>query len=114
MLCFHLLFFPVPSASPTNLQIIIEGPNNLTVFWERPREIEVNGKLLGYAVEYHALEESDPDHFNRVNVSTYFVYLNGLANFTYYNVSVRAYTIIGVGPPIYGSAKTYENGMYCM
>ena len=100
-----------PSGSPGDLSINTTGPNSLNVSWMRPIEVNINGILTIYSIEYHIL--NIPSSSERVNVtgSTLSLELTGLNNYTTYTVSVAAYTPAGEGPPITQENRTEENGI---
>lgn len=99
-----------PNAAPVNLIVQNISANSLSVSWERPSEIDVNGILRRYDVEYFIEGESNTQTVtvSGANLSTT---LEGLNNYTIYNVSVYAVTI-GRGPPSSELERTSENGMY--
>lgn len=98
----------VPNAAPVNLTVQNISANSLSVSWERPSEIDVNGVLRRYEVDYFIEEESNTQTVNVTGTDTT---LEGLNNYTIYNVSVYAVTI-GRGPPASEVERTSENGMY--
>ena len=111
LLC--LCVVSVPSASPVNLMIISVDKDALQVTWERPDEIDVNGVLRRYKIEYCGpIRESDGGNLLRttciqldVNGATNGVVLSSLKESSTYNVSVAAFTV-GTGPATWKLAQT--------
>ena len=105
-----LLNCTVPDAAPRNIEVANISANDLSVSWERPDEIGVNGILRNYIIEYYITNQPDNSTatFN-VSGSTLSTQLTELNNFTEYTVSVSAYTI-GQGPAATGADATSENG----
>ena len=100
----------VPNAAPRQLVVQNTSANSLNVSWQRPDEIDINGVLIRYDIEYFIAEETNPVILT-VNVSgdTLMTMLVDLYNYTIYNVSVYAVTI-DRGPPITRLERTSENG----
>ena len=78
--------------------------------WERPDEIDINGVLVGYEIDYFIANTSDVQS-TMVDNNTLMTELQDLNNYTIYDVSVYAVTI-GRGPPVNGSERTSENGEF--
>ena len=99
-------------ATPVNLTVETAGPNELDVSWERPEEININGELRFYIIQYQIVDQANSTNMT-VNVSgnTLSTTLEGLNNFTNYTVSVAAYTI-DTGPFTSELESTAENGMF--
>ena len=76
--------------------------------WERPDEIDINGVLVQYAIDYFISNTSDVQTVT-VDGDTLATELINLDNFTLYDVNVYAVTIRR-GPPVSGSQRTSENG----
>ena len=112
---YHVyLLCSVPSSSPGNLTVVSTGPNSLSVSWEEPPEININGILTNYSIEYHIATESNQSTFQYSTVSSLdrTTLLNNLNNFTNYSVSVAANTVVGMGPVAMKIQTTDENGMF--
>ena len=77
--------------------------------WERPNEIDINGILRYYIIDYYIFNQEE--NMASVNVSGESLYtvLSGLNNFTTYNVSVAAFTV-AAGPSSAELETTSENG----
>ena len=86
--------------------------NELELAWQRPVEMEVNGFLRHYNIQYFIASEG-PGSATMESVSgdTLSTTLLNLNNFTAYNVSIVAFTI-GDGPCASEVVTTLENGTY--
>ena len=102
-------FFPVPVAAPDNLIVVNISANELNVSWERPNQININGILRYYIIDYYILNQDEIMTSVNVSGDTLNTVLNGLNKFTTYNVSVAAYTV-GAGPSSTELETTSENG----
>ena len=91
-----------PDAPPQNVMTMIISSTAIEVIWEEVPEINHNGIIIMYEVQYEPLETFDgqisTDTVNITNISILSTVLTGLEEFVQYNISVRAYTIIGPGP----------------
>ena len=76
--------------------------------WERPSEIDVNGVLNAYNIDYFIEGESNLQTAT-VAGDVLNTTLEGLNNYTIYSVSVYAVTI-DRGPPASQVERTSENG----
>ncbi len=93
--------------------MIVTGPTSLNVSWEPPVEKNINGILTNYTIEYYITEEENSTHDIIVASSgTFTILLENLNNFTVYNVSVSANTVIGRGPITEMTQRTAENGAF--
>ena len=94
--------------------MIVTGPTSLNVSWEPPVEMNINGILTNYTIEYYITEEENSTHDIIVASSgTFTILQENLNNFTVYNVSVSANTVIGRGPITEMTQRTDENGAFC-
>ena len=105
------LLYAEPSAAPRDLLVQNISANELSVEWERPPEIEINGVLILYYIEYFIAREPNTLMNEMVPNDTLRAVLNNLNNYTVYNVSVSAATASGRGPAISMLERTSENGM---
>ena len=103
------LFFAVPVVAPDNLVVENISANELGVSWERPTEIDINGVLRYYIIEYFIVEQSDTLLTVNVTGNVLNTVLNDLDNFTVYSVSVAAFTV-DTGPSSTETERTSENG----
>ena len=104
-----------PDAPPQNVMTMIISSTAIEVIWEEVPEINHNGIIIMYEVQYEPLETFDgqisTDTVNITNISILSTDLTGLEEFVQYNISVRAYTSVGPGPysdPV--TVRTLEDG----
>lgn len=101
----------VPSASPGSLAVTSLDKDALQVTWERPDEIEINGVLRFYRVEYCGPIRDEGNLLRStctqmdVNGDSTSILLTSLKESSTYNVSVAAFTI-GSGPAVWKLAQT--------
>ena len=98
-----------PVAVPGNLTVVNISANELNVSWERPNEIDINGVLRYYILEYYIVTQTATLATANVSGDTLSTVLGGLNNFTSYSVSVAAFTI-RTGPFSTEVETTSENG----
>ena len=84
-------FCPAPSGPPENLIGEFINSTSLRITWDPPLPNDQNGVIRGYNVSYNV--SADESIFVRGTT----VELGGLQKFTFYNVSVQAFTV-GSGP----------------
>ena len=90
-----------PSDYPQNVAVSTVSSTEIRVTWEPVPEIDQNGIVIQYEVEYTPLMTfggliSESTTF--VDVSITEITLTDLQEFVEYNTSVRAYTSVGPGP----------------
>ena len=68
------------------------------VTWERVLAIDENGIIINYEVRFEPLEFTESLTTSFVNTTDLAVVLRALHEYVQYNISVRAYTIVGPGP----------------
>ena len=110
MSALFILLPTVPVAAPVGLVVQNVSANNLSVSWERPNEIDINGVLDRYDIDYYIDGEPETLLTEMVAGDVLNVTLSSLNNYTIYNVSVAAVTI-GRGPIASMLERTSENGM---
>ena len=106
---FPHFLYPAPIVAPANLHIVSISANELNVSWERPSEIDINGILRYYIIDYYIFSQRENRTSVAVSGDTLYTVLSGLNNFTTYNVSVAAFTV-GTGPSSTELETTSENG----
>nr|XP_020467948.1 phosphatidylinositol phosphatase PTPRQ isoform X2 [Monopterus albus] len=79
-----------PDSPPVNLTVVDSRPSTTTLTWSAPEK--ANGVIQRYEVLY-----MNHSHSALINTSSNRVVLMNLKPFSYYNVSVRAYTRYGHG-----------------
>ena len=110
---------PVPATSPQNLMVIAASANSLNLSWFPLPPVDVNGELDWYRVDYRIIEQLEfgtdiPENVSITNTesveaNTTFLTIDGLDNYTVYEVNVSAVTV-GVGPAATETQRTDENG----
>ena len=85
------LFFSVPDGNPQNIIAAVISSTSISVMWEMVPLISQNGIIITYEV---LLEPGIVVNSSGLNVA-----IEGLNENTIYNILVRAFTIIGPGPP---------------
>ena len=108
LLIYRLFASAAPSAPPQNLAISFNDSKSLLVSWQPPPLQDQNGVIRNYSVSYRIADSSDSPVV--MQISTLTVTLVELAIFTEYEVSVRAITIEGQGPPVTGNGRTDSTG----
>ena len=66
--------------------------------WEEVLEIEENGIIISYEIQFEPLEFTSVLMTDTINTTNLSAVITGLQEYVEYNISVRAYTIIGPGP----------------
>ena len=95
MSCYNSI---VPSSPPENVMVTTVDPESLMVSWEPPIEIDHNGPLTGYIIQYIGVASNDTTIIHvDVNNGTSYV-ISGLVENVDYSVMVAAVNIIGPGP----------------
>ena len=96
---FHSLTL-APSGPPTN--VFAEALHSTIIFvtWDEVAEVDQNGVITSYEVvvqPFTTFNGQIPSS-QSLNVSTESAVLLGLEEFVEYNVTVRAFTVVGPGP----------------
>lgn len=105
--------FPAPSGSPTFLQIITLSSTSIQVAWQEIPISDRNGVIIVYEAlfEWYASFPFRQLGNGTVNVTGLSLELMDLQPFTFYSISVRAYTSVGHGPfSRFTLARTLEDG----
>lgn len=84
------IFFSEPDSPPENLSVVDMSPSTATLTWSAPEK--ANGMIQYYEVFY-----KNDSYFAVMNTTSNRVTLTSLKPFSFYNVSVRAYTRYGNG-----------------
>ena len=101
--------YPAPIAAPDDLIVASSSANELNVSWERPSEININGILRYYIIDYCIFNGKEDRASVTVSGDTNYTVLSGLNNFTTYSVSVAAFTV-AAGPSSTELGTTVQNG----
>jgi len=109
MMTYWVTLSPVPSGPPENLRGVFLNSTSLRITWEPPRLEDQNGVIRGYNISYNVSDsEEGPDFVNSTTID-----LTGLQKFTFYNVSVQAFTV-GSGPTVSTVVRTDSDGKLCV
>ena len=109
----------IDPSSALNLMITNKTSTSLTVEWSPP--LTPNGVILSYQVSYVGLESvnSVPDSFETIstlntNGTTQTVEVTGLSPYSWYSLSVKAFTSAGGGEETTVTFRTEEDGMFSL
>ena len=115
----YILSFPtpVPSGFPMNLSAVTLSSSEIMVNWTTFPEIDHNGILTSYEVQYNQTVANDshpPSASVSVSSSEMSVILKDLGALVTYTITVRACTRIGCGPynPCPVTAQTDPDGRH--
>ena len=87
-----------PAASPENVQATNISSTAIMVTWEAVPAIDRNGIIINYEVHFQPLQFTGELATDTINTTELSANITGLDKYVEYNISVRAYTIIGPGP----------------
>ena len=93
MLCYNST---VPSSSPLNVMVTSVDRASLEVSWQPPLEINQNGPITGYVIQYNRTGTSNMMSENVNNGTTHTI--SGLDGYVDYSVIVAAVNVNGTGP----------------
>ncbi|XP_065903762.1 protein sidekick-1-like [Dysidea avara] len=86
----------VPSSPPQNVMVTSVNPSSLRVSWQPPPEIDHNGVIIGYAINYTRVGSRDMVSDTLLFGTT--IATSGLVPFVDYSITVAAMTVDGTGP----------------
>ena len=86
-----------PTSSPLNVMVTSVNPASLDVSWQPPLEINQNGPITGYVIQYTKFGSSDTMSEN-INSGATHTILSGLVAYVNYSVIVAAVNVNGTGP----------------
>ena len=99
---------------PFNFKITVKcftSCNQLNIL-QPPLDEDTNGAILGYEVEYRIMGTSSSLHRKTVKAHKNSVELTGLKYYTTYEITVKAFNRVGVGPATLPIQQiTTESGM---
>ena len=100
---FHVCQFSislVPNAPPDNVQALTSSSTAILVTWEQVPEIDRNGIITQYEVDFNqnTFSEISTSNLTTTNGSQLMVELEGFEENMEYSVRDRAYTSVGPGP----------------
>ncbi|XP_065905772.1 receptor-type tyrosine-protein phosphatase F-like isoform X3 [Dysidea avara] len=84
----------VPSSPPHNVMVTSVNPSSLRVSWQPPLEIDHNGVITGYVIEYTKVESGDEANVTSGTTSR----MLELDPFVDYAIRVAVMTVNGTGP----------------
>ena len=88
-----------PRTPPRNVTAMATSPTTISVRWTEVDPIDQNGVIITYEVQYEPLQTFQGQIMtNSVNTSELSITLIDLQEYVNYNITVRAYTVIGAGP----------------
>lgn len=90
----HYLY-AVPSGPPQDIRSVLITSTSVALAWELPVPEHQNGKIIGYLVEFTALEIGESSTVYTMDTE---ISLNELNPFTAYSINIAADTVIGLGP----------------
>ena len=97
--CFFTnTFFSVPSSPPPSVLVVEVSPTTITVVWDLVVEIERNGIITEYEVEYNQSTFPGVNSTQTLTVTSTMAQLARLHEYVDYFIRVRAYTRVGPGP----------------
>ena len=109
------LYIPhaVPDAPPQNVMTVLSS-TEIQVSWEEIPAINQSGSITFFEVRYNPLETFNGSLSTNTTITTMLgITLNSLEENVDYNISVRAYSVIGPGPYSEGVVKrTDEDRKY--
>ena len=103
----------VPNAPPDNVQALTSSSTAILVIWDPVPEIDRNGIVTQYEVEFNQSTFSEISTSNLIitNGSVQMVELEGLEEYVEYSLRVRAYTSVCPGPfSVTVVTRTFEDG----
>ena len=95
-----VFIFPVPSVAPSDLRVSTLHFTELKVQWNPIPQHSVNGRLLGYVVNYqeYPYDRYSPRRVNTSSPDVHVLVLSGLKAAHSYRVWVAGFTRTGTGP----------------
>ena len=109
----YFILISEPNAPPSNVQAITISSTAIMVTWDPVPEIDRNGIITQYEVEFNqsTFNEISTSNLTTTNGSQLMVELEGLEEYVEYSVRVRAYTSVGPGPfSVAVMNRTLEDG----
>ena len=82
------------------MQALASSSTAILVIWEQVPEVDRNGIITQYEVEFNqsTFSETSTSNLTTINDSQLMVELEGLEEYVEYSIRVRAYTSVGPGP----------------
>ena len=101
-----------PSAAVLGLSGVNSSSTSLTISWQPPPPDDQNGVIRRYDISY-GISTEDASTYSTTSAMGTMIELTGLAKFTVYNVTVRAFTI-AAGPPASVEVSTDSDRELCL
>ena len=86
----------VPSSSPMNVMVTSVNPASLQIALQPPLEIDHNGPITGYIINYTRVGSDITMSVNVTSGTTHTI--SGLVAYVNYSLTVAAMTVNGTGP----------------
>ena len=86
----------VPSSPPQDVMVKSNNQTSLSVSWKPPMEIDCNGPITSYVIDYTRNGYNDAVIVNVTSATTHTI--SGLVTVAKYSVRVAAVNINGTGP----------------
>ena len=86
----------VPSSPPVNVTVMSAHPGSLDLSWQPPPEIDQNGPITGYEIQYTRVGSTGT--MDEVISSRNMYTITELLPFVNYSVIMAAITVNGTGP----------------
>ena len=104
----------MPAVPPVPVQVTVLSPTAIQVVWFEIPEIDRNGIITLYEVLYEPLETfGGAIATSSANITVLNTTLENLQEYVDYNISVRAYTVVGPGPySLAMTFRTFEDGEF--
>ncbi|XP_068751750.1 protein sidekick-1-like [Montipora capricornis] len=87
----------VPTYPPRNVTAYNTSESEIRVEWTPPVQEKIHGVLAGFDVTFTASHNASSTHHMMICGSKRAVNLSNLAVFTFYNITVAAFTQVGIG-----------------
>ena len=102
----------VPSSPPQNVTVKSNNQTSLDVSWQPPSEIDHNGEISGYVINYTRVSSNDVKNVTVTSGTTHTI--SGLVTFAEHSVGVAAVNINGTGPfSVAVTGKPGGDGEFC-
>ena len=89
-------YFTAPSLPPQDIEVTSVDPASLEVSWKPPMEINCNGPITSYAIQYGRIGSDDKMIMNVPDGTT--LKISGIVAYAEYSVIVAAVNANGTGP----------------
>ena len=100
-----------PATPPQNVQATAISSTEIMVTWDEIPGLDQNGIITEYEVQTEPLDFPADISVDLLTASSLSIVVTGLQEYVFYDIRVRAYTIVGPGPysdPV--TVRTFEDG----